>query len=89
MFPGMFWVKYLFRVMHIGSLVVVCQSVITAKMTGHTPTGHNLLYMLSGIFVIISGKTYVIKVWSISIFSAPRIWEIKESYGLLIITSKH
>jgi hypothetical protein len=30
----MFWVKYLFRICHIGSLVVLCQAIINAKMTG-------------------------------------------------------
>ena len=55
MFPGMFWVKYLFRVLHIGSLVVVCQAIINAKMSGKYNTTHGLLYMLAGITVIISG----------------------------------
>jgi hypothetical protein len=55
MFSPTFWMKYLFRVMHIGALVVVCQSVITAKMQGQPPTGYSLLYMISGISVIISG----------------------------------
>ena len=56
MFPGMFWLKYLFRVMHIGSLVVVCQSAITAKLKGEPTSGHSALYMLAGILVIVSGK---------------------------------
>ena len=65
MFPGIFWVKYLFRVMHIGPLVLVCQSVITAKMTGQVPVDHKVLYMLAGIFIIVSGTHWVIKDWSI------------------------
>jgi hypothetical protein len=41
--------------MHIGSLVVICQAVIHAKLTGEIVKNHPLLYMLSGIFVIVSG----------------------------------
>lgn len=55
MFPGMFWVKYLFRVLHIVSLVIVCQAIINAKMTGQISKEHGLIYMISGIIVIISG----------------------------------
>jgi len=55
MFPAIFWLKYAFRVMHIGSLVVICQAVIQAKLTGEIVKDHPILYMVSGIFVIISG----------------------------------
>lgn len=34
MFPSLFWVKYFFRVLHIGSLVTICNAVITSKITG-------------------------------------------------------
>jgi len=55
MFPGMFWVKYLFRVLHIGSLVILCQAIINAKMTGKYNMSYGVLYMLAGITVIVSG----------------------------------
>ena len=56
MFPLMFWVKYLFRVMHIGSLVVLCQGIISNKLNGAPSNAHGWLYMTSGILVIVSGK---------------------------------
>jgi len=51
----MFWVKYLFRVLHIGSLVILCQAIINAKMTGKYNMSYGVLYMLAGITVIVSG----------------------------------
>jgi hypothetical protein len=56
MFPGMFWVKYLFRICHIGSLVVLCQAIINAKMTGEEAVNYKFLYASAGILVVISGK---------------------------------
>jgi hypothetical protein len=58
MFPGMFWVKYLFRICHIGSLVVLCQAIINAKMTGEVASTHKLLYATAGILVVISGMPH-------------------------------
>ena len=52
----MFWVKYLFRVMHIGSLVTLCQAIISNKLAGQVVTNNPTLYMISGILVIVSGK---------------------------------
>ncbi len=56
MFPSMFWVKYLFRICHIGSLVVLCQAIINAKMTGEVVSDYKALYASAGILVVISGK---------------------------------
>jgi len=61
MITGSFLTKYFFRVCHIASLVVLCQGIITAKLTGQLQTGHPLLYMISGITVIVSGKNYLIQ----------------------------
>ena len=61
MFSSSFWIKYFFRVCHISSLVILCQGIITAKLTGQIQTGHNILYMAAGITVIISGINYIIK----------------------------
>ncbi len=61
MFPFMFWVKYFFRVMHIGSLVTLCHAFISAKITGEIVKDHKTLYMLAGIFVIISGNYHLTK----------------------------
>lgn len=89
MFPAIFWLKYVFRVMHIGSLVVICQAVIQAKLSGEVVKDHPLLYMISGIFVIVSGKTAQTKVSSTPTCSVLKIWEITENYGWPITTSKH
>ena len=62
MFTTMFWVKYIFRVLHIGSIVTICQAVITAKLTGEIVQGHSTLYMLAGVLAIVSGNTFFIKV---------------------------
>ena len=56
MFTGVFWLKYLFRVLHIVSLVIVCQAIINAKMTGQISKEYGVIYMISGIIVIISGR---------------------------------
>lgn len=56
MFPLMFWVKYLFRFCHIGSLVIVCQAIINAKMTGEIVTNYKVLYAIAGVLVVISGN---------------------------------
>lgn len=59
MFPIIFWVKYLFRICHIGSLVVLCQAIINAKMTGEIVSEHKFLYATAGILVVISGTTLI------------------------------
>lgn len=65
MFPGMFWVKYLFRICHIGSLVVLCQAIINAKMTGEPLAAPKWLYATAGILVVISGRSRDMQDWSI------------------------
>ena len=88
MFPAIFWVKYIFRVMHIGSLVVICQAVIQAKLNGDIVKTNPLLYMLSGIFVITSGTQPIIQVSSIPTCSVPKTWATRESCGSPTTTSK-
>lgn len=61
MFPSIFWTKYIFRVLHIGSLITICQAIITAKITGEVVKDHKTLYMIAGIVAIVSGTTYMIK----------------------------
>lgn len=56
MFNSTFWTKYFFRVCHVSSLVVICQAVINAKMTGELAKDHKVLYMIAGIVVVVSGK---------------------------------
>jgi len=34
MFNSTFWTKYVFRVFHVSSLIVLCQAIINSKMTG-------------------------------------------------------
>lgn len=63
MFPGMFWVKYLFRICHIGSLVVLCQAIINAKMTGEIVANYKWLYATAGILVVVSGTYAIIQAW--------------------------
>ena len=63
MFPAMFSVKYLFRICHIGSLVVLCQAIISAKITGEVVANHKWLYATAGILVVVSGKYASMQVW--------------------------
>lgn len=63
MFPGMFWVKYLFRICHIGSLVVLCQAIINAKMTGEVTRNYKMLYATAGILVVVSGTYGIMQAW--------------------------
>ena len=81
MFPGMFWVKYIFRVLHIGSLVTVCQAIINAKMTGQISKEHGVLYMVAGITVIISGSSTYMQDLSIFSSSMPKVWAKIENLG--------
>jgi hypothetical protein len=81
MFPGEFWLKYFFRVCHIGSLVVLCQAIITSKITGEIVSNHKVVYMIAGIVVVISGKRYRIKVLLILSYLNLSKWGRKESYG--------
>lgn len=55
-FNSTFWTKYFFRVCHITSLVVICQAVINAKMSGALSQDYKTLYMIAGIIVVVSGK---------------------------------
>lgn len=61
MFPSMFWIKYFFRVLHIGSIIVVCNAIITSKITGEIVKDHKTLYMFAGIIAIVSGKYFAIQ----------------------------
>lgn len=65
MFPSTFWVKYIFRVLHVGSLITICHAIITAKVTGEVVKDNKTLYMIAGIVAIVSGKHQVMKVSSI------------------------
>lgn len=65
MFASTFWVKYIFRVLHVGSLITVCHAIITAKVTGEVVKDNKTLYMIAGIVAILSGKHQAMKVSSI------------------------
>lgn len=88
MFTTLFLVKYLFRVMHIGSLVLICHAVITAKMTGQIVKDHHALYMAAGILVIVSGTHCSTQAWSTPSSSSPRKWARRGNYGWPIITPR-
>lgn len=81
MFTTLFLAKYLFRVMHIGSLVLICHAVITAKMTGQIVKDHHALYMSAGILVIVSGTHSSTQVSSTPSSSSPRKWERRGNCG--------
>lgn len=85
MFPVMFWVKYLLRICHIGSLVVLCQEIINAKMTGEVATNHKWLYASAGILVMVSGKDTLMQAWSTPSSSNQRRWASEENYGSLTV----
>ena len=56
MLPASVWMKYLWRVAHIGSLVILCQGIISNWFAGElTTAAYPMLYMMSGILVILSG----------------------------------
>lgn len=81
MFPGEFWLKYFFRVCHIGSLVVLCQAIISAKITGEIVSNHKAVYMIAGIVVVISGKKNAIKDSLTLSYSNPSKWERNVNCG--------
>lgn len=81
MFPGEFWLKYFFRVCHIGSLVVLCQAIISTKITGEIVSNHKAVYMIAGIVVVISGKKNAIKDSLTLSYSNPSKWERNVNYG--------
>ena len=60
MFGSAFWLKYLLRVVHVGSLITLCHAIISAKVTGELVKDHKTLYMLAGIAVILSGTLQTI-----------------------------
>lgn len=59
MISAAFLTKYIFRVLHIGSLITVCHAIISAKVTGELVKEHKTLYMIAGILVIVSGTMIV------------------------------
>lgn len=81
MFPSTFWVKYIFRVLHIGSLVTICHAIITAKITGNTVKEHKTLYMVAGILAMLSGTPNPTQASSTPTSSNPRTWGTNASLG--------
>lgn len=84
MFPSLFWIKYFFRVLHIGSIVTICNAIFTAKFTGELVKDHKTLYMAAGIVAIISGRSIAIQDL-LTLFSwNQRIWVKIVSFGWAI-----
>lgn len=64
MLPASLWAKYIWRVIHITSLVILCQGIISNWLAGHlTTTSHPTLYLISGVLALLSGvvNTFLLK----------------------------
>lgn len=54
-----FWIKYIFRVAHIGSIIGICHKTFTDFAAGSIATDNALFYTVLGIVAIASGKSGV------------------------------
>lgn len=52
-----FWVKYLLRVAHIGSLIAICHKTISDYTAGSISPDNALFYSLLGVTAIVSGMS--------------------------------
>lgn len=58
MFNLGFWKKYLFRVLKIVTLVLLCHQVINAKLLGKEPKHLKNFYTMNNILCIMAGKEF-------------------------------
>lgn len=51
-----FWIKYILRVAHIGSILGLCHKTFNDFMSGSISTDNSLFYTVLGIVAIVSGN---------------------------------